>query len=68
MASSLFTRFSFDADGREHELETSQGETMKVVAELKENALTIRAKSATNAALEAVSPCSQTESLRLVKP
>jgi hypothetical protein len=54
MASSLFPKFSFDANGREHELETNEGETMKVVAELKENHLTIRAKSETDATLEAV--------------
>jgi hypothetical protein len=54
MTSSLFPKFSFVADGREHEVQTSQGETVKVVAEVKENELTIRAKTAANAMLEAI--------------
>lgn len=54
IASSLFSKFAFDADGREREVETSQAETMKVVAEFKENTLTIRAKTETSTTLEAV--------------
>jgi hypothetical protein len=54
MASSLFPKVSFVADGRQYEIQTSQGQTLKTTAVLNEKQLTIKTTTETNHTLETV--------------